>query len=140
MNNNVNNNAVNQNPAFQDAEYWLFRDFADAHQEGVRVQIDSRDNSRLIVADRTASQLSRALKTRSSAEARAANNDVRTKLVKMVMRLCGVSDFNALDRTILAQFSGTKEHYTGLGSDMALQGEGVHAHAVTFCRADAYTG
>ena len=130
MNNNVNNRAVNQNPAFQDMEFLMFRNFAAGHQEGVRVQL-SGDRSRLIVADREAGALSRALKTDSSAEARAANNDVRTKLVKMVMRLCGVSNFNALDRTILAQFSGTKEHYTGLGSDMALGGTGEQTAATS---------
>ena len=120
----INNNQVNNDPSFED-----FKGFTENLEEGVQVQIG--DNRHLIVADRTASQLSRALKTRSSAEARAANNEVRTALLKAVLVKCNVDSFAALPPSVRAQFSGTKEHYTGLGSDMALEGEGVHAHATS---------
>ena len=129
MSNAINNNQVS---VINDSDFLMFREFAQNNEENMRVQLGQGGERRLIQADRKANVIERAFNLTEKAQAaRAANDEVRTALLQSVLRVCGASDFSELDPTIQAQFSGTQEHYTGVGSDMALQGEGVHAYATS---------
>lgn len=127
---NAANNQIANSPSaitIDDADFLQFQNFANenaAHQDW-GVQLAQGKEWRLIKADRESNVFARTFNlTESAHTARAANNDVRTQFLKSVLRVCGVSRFDQLDETIRAQFSGTQEHYTGEGTDMALDERG----------------